>query len=206
MRLTPVGLCDPWPPKCPHPRRPAPPAMALGDRLQFAALIDGRLLGCRNAQIDGDPFGDPLALAFGHLAPRLRPQCSRSRNFEGFSEHSFRSGPRELSGLAHPVPAAGALGAEGFRITTGVRVRPWRLGGPRLKNAIISRGWDSVRPLAGRSRQLSPWVSGRGWIGPRRGGASAATTSRRRLGRNGLERSVRMVSAPEHRKVHGRAS
>jgi len=44
--------------------------VALGDGLQLAALIGRRLLGCRNAQIDGDPLGDPFALRFGHVIPR----------------------------------------------------------------------------------------------------------------------------------------
>jgi hypothetical protein len=39
--------------------------VALGDRVQFAALIGGRLLGCLNAQLNCHPLGDLLALSFG---------------------------------------------------------------------------------------------------------------------------------------------
>jgi hypothetical protein len=46
------------------------PAVALGDSAQLAALVGGRLLVCRNAQIDGHPLRGPLALRFGHPIPR----------------------------------------------------------------------------------------------------------------------------------------
>jgi hypothetical protein len=119
--------------------------------MQLAALIGGRLLGCRNAQINGDPLGDPLALRSGHLIPvsTARPTSRKAAKTPTPASPEF---PRVFGTLAQERP-----GVRAYRLgctTSGKRLNASRFTASPMSQPVRRGYCDETNAVeaAGRER------------------------------------------------------